>query len=53
MNVKANMHLSELDMIDDIFIFPSGGDESLAIGSAMYVYSEILDKTGEKINLNH
>lgn len=51
MNVKANMHISELDMIDDIFIFPSAGDESLAMGSAMYVYSEILDKTGEKIRL--
>ena len=51
MNVKANMHLSELDMIDDIFIFPSGGDESLAMGAAMYTYSEILEKIGEKIHL--
>ena len=48
MNVKANMHISELDKVDDIFIFPSAGDESLAIGSAMYVYSEILKEMGEK-----
>ena len=51
MNVKANMHLSELELVDDIFIFPSGGDESLAIGAAMHVYSEILEKIGEKIHL--
>jgi len=51
MNVKANMHISELELVDDIFIFPSGGDESLAIGSAMYVYSEILDKISQKIHL--
>jgi len=49
MNVKSNMHIAELDLIDDIFVFPSSGDESLAMGAAMYVYSEILDKTGEKI----
>jgi len=52
MNVKANMHLSELELVEDIFIFPSGGDESLAIGAAMYVYTEILDKIGEKIRLD-
>ena len=51
MNVKANMHISELDMIDEIFIFPSAGDESLAIGSAMYAYSEIFEEMGKKIHL--
>ena len=51
MNVKVNMHLSELEQVEDIFIFPSGGDESLAMGAAMYVYSEILEKTGEKIHV--
>jgi len=51
MNVKANMQISELESIDDIFIFPSGGDESLALGAAMYVYSEILDKVDEAIHL--
>ncbi len=51
MNVKSNMHISELDMIDEIFIFPSAGDESLAMGSAMYAYSEILEEMGKKIQL--
>ena len=51
MNVKANMRISELDLIDEIFIFPSGGDESLAIGAAMYAYSDILDKIGQRICL--
>ena len=51
MNVKANMRISELKPIEDIFIFPSGGDESLAMGAAMYTYSEILEKNGNKISL--
>jgi len=52
MNVKSNMHIAELNLIDDIFVFPSSGDESLAMGAAMYVYAEILDKTGEKIQFS-
>jgi len=51
MNVKANMHISELESVDDIFIFPSSGDESLAIGASLYVYSQILEQIGEKINI--
>ena len=51
MNIKVNMQLSQLHDVDDIFIFPSGGDESLAMGAAMYAYSEILDKKGEHIRL--
>ena len=51
MNIKANMHISELDLIDEIFIFPSGGDESLSIGAAMYAYSRILADIDQKISL--
>jgi len=35
LNVKANHCLLELDEIERLFIFPSGGDESLAMGAAL------------------
>ncbi len=50
MNVKANMLILEMDEVDSLFIFPSGGDESLAIGAAYSVYADYLDKIGQKIN---
>lgn len=34
MNVKANMLISELQEVDDLFVFPSCADESLSIGAA-------------------
>ena len=39
MNVKVNMFLKDIDEVEDIFIPPSGGDESLAIG-ACYAYMD-------------
>lgn len=36
MNVKANMLISELPQVKDMFVFPSCGDETIAIGAAMY-----------------
>ena len=50
MNVKANMLILEMDEVDSLFIFPSGGDESLAIGAAYSVYTDYLSKIGQKIN---
>jgi len=37
MNVKANKIISELPEVDDIFIFPSCGDETNAIGAAYWI----------------
>jgi len=34
MNIKINKVLTELDEVDNIFVGPSGGDESLSIGAA-------------------
>jgi carbamoyltransferase len=34
MNVKANGLIARLDEVDDIFICPSCGDESLSLGAA-------------------
>lgn len=36
MNVKASQRLAELDCIDRLFVMPSAGDESCAIGSAAW-----------------
>lgn len=37
LNIKANMLLGEMEIIDEIFVPASGGDESLCIG-AIYAY---------------
>lgn len=36
MNVKANKLLMELEEVDDLFVMPSGGDESCAAGAAIW-----------------
>jgi len=36
MNVKANKLLVELDELDELFVMPSGGDESCAVGAAIW-----------------
>ena len=36
MNIKANKLLMELDSVEDIFIMPSCGDDSCAIGAALW-----------------
>jgi carbamoyltransferase len=38
MNVKANMLVAQMPEVEDLFIFPSCGDESTAIGSAYWAY---------------
>ncbi|MFM2123996.1 MAG: hypothetical protein RL328_447 [Acidobacteriota bacterium] len=36
MNVKANLAILELDEVDDMYVFPSCGDESNSIGAACW-----------------
>jgi carbamoyltransferase len=38
MNIKINQRLHELDVVDDLFVCGSGGDESLAIGACYNAY---------------
>lgn len=38
MNVKANKIISEIENIDEFFVFPSCGDESLSFGAAWLEY---------------
>ena len=41
MNVKANLKILELPEVERLFILPSCGDESLAIGAALQRYAEL------------
>lgn len=43
MNVKANKVLMELDEVEKIFVFPSCGDESNAIGVAYKYFADNVD----------
>lgn len=48
MNVKANMLINEMDSVNDFFVFPSAGDESLAIGIALEGYVKLCEADGVK-----
>jgi carbamoyltransferase len=54
MNIKANKNLMELPEVDNIFVMPSGGDESCALGACLEVYNnskEELPKTEQLLHL--
>ena len=51
MNVKANKRISELSEVEDIFVFPSSGDESNAIGAAFWAYAEECKKQNKSIDI--
>ncbi len=46
MNVKANMLLAEEPWASDVFVFPSCGDESNAVGAAYLGYLELCARHG-------
>jgi carbamoyltransferase len=46
MNVKANMRLAAEEWVRDLFVFPSCGDESNAIGAAYLGYLELCRQRG-------
>jgi carbamoyltransferase len=41
MNVKANMLIGEMKEVEDLFVFPSCGDESNAVGAAYLAYLDL------------
>ncbi|MCI0548081.1 MAG: carbamoyltransferase [Candidatus Rokubacteria bacterium] len=47
MNVKANMLLAREDWVEDLFAFPSCGDESNAVGAAYLGYLAECGRRGE------
>jgi carbamoyltransferase len=51
MNVKANKAIMELPEVEALFIFPSCGDETNAIGAAWHLYSEVKKQKGERIDI--
>jgi carbamoyltransferase len=46
MNVKANMLLAAEEWVRDLFVFPSCGDESNAVGAAYLGYLELCRRQG-------
>jgi len=40
MNVKVNKLIAEMQEVDDVFVFPSCGDETNAVGAAYWAYVE-------------
>jgi carbamoyltransferase len=47
MNVIANKRILELDEVEGLFIFPSCGDETNAVGAAFQVYAAARKRLGE------
>ncbi|MBL79164.1 MAG: hypothetical protein CMH70_03905 [Nitrosomonadaceae bacterium] len=43
LNIKASKKISELDQIEDIHVCLGGGDESLSIGAAQFIWSKFQD----------
>ncbi len=51
LNVKANKLIMELPDVDDLFIFPSCGDETNSIGAAFYVYQSEKIKMDKDVDI--
>lgn len=49
MNVKVNKLIAEMPEVDDVFVFPSGGDESNAVGAAYWAYVQATGENPEPI----
>ncbi len=49
MNVKANLRVMEMNGIEELFIFPSCGDESNPIGAAWWGYAQVTGKNPEPL----
>jgi carbamoyltransferase len=51
MNVKANKLLLELEAVEDMFVFPSCGDETNAVGAAYWVYAQECHRHGRAVDI--
>jgi carbamoyltransferase len=49
MNVKANQKILNLPEVEELFIFPSCGDETNSIGAAWLLDQQLSDKTPQKL----
>jgi carbamoyltransferase len=48
MNVKANQRVLEMPGVENLFVMPSCGDESLAIGAGLWQYVQMCRQDGVK-----
>jgi carbamoyltransferase len=51
MNVKANKLLLELEAVEDMFVFPSCGDETNAVGAAYWIHAQECLRNGRAVNI--
>src|SRR5438128_8162262 len=51
MNVKANMLIAEESWLGDLFVFPSCGDESNAVGAAYLGHALLCERAGLPVKL--
>jgi carbamoyltransferase len=51
MNVKANKEILSLPEVEELFIFPSCGDETNSIGSSYHVYAQHCRQAGKPIDI--
>lgn len=51
MNVKLNMLLSEQPEIDEIFLMPSCGDESIGLGAALLAWADACHAAGRRVEV--
>lgn len=49
MNVKLNMLLSQSDLVEDLFVMPSCGDDSIALGAAYLQHERLAPGTSHPI----
>ncbi len=53
MNVKANKKIMELLEVEDMFVFPSCGDETISIGAAYHIYGQMRGQLPEIEPIGH
>jgi carbamoyltransferase len=51
MNVVANLRILKLPEVEELFVFPSCGDETNAIGAAFHVYAESRLAAGREVDM--
>lgn len=53
MNIKANMLIANLPEVTSMYVMPSAGDESLALGACLHTYYQTTGRTDHSDSLLH
>jgi carbamoyltransferase len=51
MNVKANKEIFALPEVDELFVFPSCGDETNSVGAAYFLYAQACLREGRLVDI--